>query len=250
MLSSCLANGYRTTRIKNDFKNCFIKLAYCSDGVYKELDAIAHGGESVMEMGNELEKDLDGTGILSNSEDNSEEDNSEEKDESDTPSEGDSDADSRDHDFSGESLNKDDTLDATEDNVQNPKPMDLSQKQDVDTESVHMDSDCDSDVIFVGISRPNITKKRVFRSRSYKCHICSKDIASQVNFISHMKTEHPDSKLRCTLCPNEYSSPNGLFKHERSHEYLKYYCEWCTYVCQFPYQIRAHENTHTQEEQF
>ena len=140
---------------------------------------------------------------------------------------------------------KDDILDSPKDTAQRPRPLDLSKKQDKNVDAdVDLDSS-DSDVIFVGVSRPNIPKKNVFRSRSYKCHICPKEIVMQVNFISHMKTEHPESKLRCTLCPKEFSSLNGLFKHERSHEYLKYYCEWCTYVCQFPYQMRAHENTHT-----
>ena len=72
----------------------------------------------------------------------------------------------------------------------------------------------------------------------------------QVNFVQHMKTEHDRCQLRCTLCPKEFSSPNRLFKHKRSHECLKYYCEYYTYICHFPYKIQAHKNTHTQEELF
>ena len=113
-----------------------------------------------------------------------------------------------------------------------------------------MDS-ADSDCILVGVTRPAFaTKKRVFRSRSYVCHICPKNFEMQVSFVEHMKTEHPGSKLKCTLCIKLFVSPNGLFKHERSHEYLKYFCDYCSYMCQFPYQIKAHENTHTKTEWF
>ena len=70
-----------------------------------------------------------------------------------------------------------------------------------------MDS-ADSDCILVRVTRPAFaTKKRVFRSRSYVCHICPKNFEMQVSFIEHMKTEHPGSKLKCNLCIKLFVRP-------------------------------------------
>ena len=253
-----LAGTYVTTRANNDFKDCLVKLAYCRDGVFKEMHASVVNPDpdpkpidTVEERG--LEEDIHGTGILSEPSDE------EEEDKTDGSGSDDSDlSDSHKNDFSGDEGDEgdpdiqpsasDSALDLRSAKVADDA-MDVQQGKMTEHDD-GMDS-ANSDCILVGVTRPAFTtKKRVFRSRSYVCHICPKNFEMQVSFVEHMKTEHPGSKLKCTLCIKLFVSPNGLFKHERSHEYLKYFCDYCSYMCQFPYQIKAHENTHTKTEWF
>ena len=60
-----LSNGY-WTRSNNDFKDCLVKLAYCGNGIYKEMDAAE---PETLEKGTEnFEQDLDRTDIFSDPE--------------------------------------------------------------------------------------------------------------------------------------------------------------------------------------
>ena len=56
---------------------------------------------------------------------------------------------------------------------------------------------------------------KCFKEKSCQVQILlsymQKGFKMQVNFVNHMKTEHKGSKLKCTLCPKEFLSPNGLF---------------------------------------
>ena len=253
-----LAGTYATTRANNNFKDCLVKLAYCGDGVFKEMDASLVNPDPVpnpkpTDSGEqELEQDIHGTGILSEPSDEEEED---ETDGSGSGSDGSDLSDSCDHDFSGDKGDPDvqpsasnSALDLRSEKVTDDA-MDLHQGKSME-DNDRMDS-ADSDCILVGVTRPAFaTKKHVFRSRSYVCRICPKNFEMQISFIEHMKMEHPDSKLKCSLYIKMFALPNGLFKHKRSHEYLKYFCDYCSYMCQFPYQIKAHENTHTKTELF
>ena len=67
----------------------------------------------------------------------------------------------------------------------------------------------------------------------------------QAEFVTHFKTSHPGSKVKCEFCNSFFDSVNGLFKHERSHIYMKYACDACQKKFQFPYQLSAHNTQHT-----
>ena len=62
---------------KNDYKNTLVKLAFCGEGIYKELSPVAEGNsvdvDKVINKADVLEKgcddkDLHGTGLVSDSE--------------------------------------------------------------------------------------------------------------------------------------------------------------------------------------
>ena len=82
----------------------------------------------------------------------------------------------------------------------------------------------DSDVMFVGISVPakpvaTIVSK-VQRSRSYKCYLCGFVSELQVTFVKHFTTKHPGQSFKCDFCDGLFQTCNGLFKQERSHQYM------------------------------
>ena len=96
-----LAGTYVTTRANNDFKDCLVKLAYCGDGVFKEIDASVVNPDpdpkSIDSVEEELEEDIHCTGILSEPSDE------EEEDETDgSGSDGSDSSDSCENDFSGD----------------------------------------------------------------------------------------------------------------------------------------------------
>ena len=49
----------------------------------------------------------------------------------------------------------------------------------------------------------------------------------QSQFTTHMKKTHPNDMFQCEHCAKTLESANGLFKHQRSHLYLKHPCEVC-----------------------
>ena len=111
--------------------------------------------------------------------------------------------------------------------------------------------DDDSDVILLGISVPdkpigNIMGK-VQRSRLYKCYLCGFQLEMQVTFITHFTSQHPVQPYQCDFCSGTFKSCNGLFKHEWSHQYLRYKCDLCGHKTQFPYQMKAHQMVHSGE---
>ena len=70
----------------------------------------------------------------------------------------------------------------------------------------------------------------------------------QVTFVDHFKTDHKGSPYQCDFCSAPFDSGNGLFKHERSHQYMRYRCDLCSHRTQFPYQMKAHQKTHSCED--
>ena len=87
--------------------------------------------------------------------------------------------------------------------------------------------------------------KCIERKDPYDCHVCLKQFEIQSSYVKHMQAGHPDEPLQCDKCNACYNSPNGLFKHIRSHRYMKYKCDVCQKHFQFPYQINDHLKTHT-----
>ena len=85
-----LINGsYWTSHAKNDYKNTLVKLAFCGEGIYKELSPVAEEDSvdvnmvinkaDVLEKGCD-EKDLHGTGLVTDSETAQPEDSGNESD--------------------------------------------------------------------------------------------------------------------------------------------------------------------------
>ena len=82
--------SYWTSRAKNDYKNTLVKLAFCGEGIYKELSPVAKEDSvdvnmvinkaDVLEKGCD-EKDLHGTGLVTDSETAQPEDSGNESDE-------------------------------------------------------------------------------------------------------------------------------------------------------------------------
>ena len=72
----------------------------------------------------------------------------------------------------------------------------------------------------------------------------------QSNFTKHMKEKHPNDLFQCEYCDKTMESSNGLFKHQRSHLYLKHVCEVCNRRFQFPGQKSRHMKIHTQKDLF
>ena len=81
--------SYWTSRVKNDYKKTVIKLAFCGEGIYKELSPVAEEDTDdvdtvinkvdVLQKGSD-EKDLHGTGLVSESETAQPEDSGNESD--------------------------------------------------------------------------------------------------------------------------------------------------------------------------
>ena len=109
-----------------------------------------------------------------------------------------------------------------------------------------MDSSNDQDVMITGFSFPKIsTDSRVYRNNDYNCYICGHSTSMQNGFVDHFNMEHKDSQFKCDFCDHFFESSNGLFKHQRSHQYLKYSCDLCGHKTQFPYQMKSHRKTHS-----
>ena len=116
------------------------------------------------------------------------------------------------------------------------------------------DDGYDSDVMITGINMPPKPTPHllghVHRSWNYQCYLCNFTSAMQVTFTTHILDTHPDQKFQCDFCPSKFSSLNGLFKHECSHQYIKFRCQMYEYRCQFPYQLKMHHNTHIETDEF
>ena len=67
----------------------------------------------------------------------------------------------------------------------------------------------------------------------------------QVTFVTHFTSQHPAQLYQCDFCPGTFKKCNGLFKHERSHQYLRYKRDLCGHKTQFPYQMKAHQRVHS-----
>ena len=90
-------------------------------------------------------------------------------------------------------------------------------------------------------------KKRVPRQRRHTCHLCDKSFEMQCNLTKHHKVEHPDDPYKCEHFEKMLETPNGLFKHQRSQNYLKHGCDICDKHFQFRKQKKIHERIHMKE---
>ena len=217
-----LAGTYFTTMANNNFKDCLVKLAYCGDSVFKEMDASVVNPDpnpKPTDSGEqELEQDIHGTGILS--EDDEPSDEEEEEDETDG-SDGSNLSDSREHDFSGDEGDADvqqpqasnSALDLRLQRVtEHDDAMDLRPGKSKEHEDDDGMDSAKSDCILVGATRPAFaTKKRVFRSRLYVCHICPKNFEMQVSFVEHMccirnwdRTQQTQTTHRAIIIPTTH----------------------------------------------
>ena len=67
----------------------------------------------------------------------------------------------------------------------------------------------------------------------------------QVTFVDHFTKKHPGQPFHCDFCQSAFQTCNGLFKHERSHQYLKFHCNLCGHKTSFPYQMHSHYKLHS-----
>ena len=75
---------------------------------------------------------------------------------------------------------------------------------------------------------------------NYSCYLCDETFEMQSSFVTHFRATHPNHLLKCNFCASTFESSNGLFKHELSHLYMKYKCDVCSRLFQFPYQLNIH----------
>ena len=86
---------------------------------------------------------------------------------------------------------------------------------------------------------------RIKRDCSCTCYLCGETFEMQSSFVSHFQGQHPNDSLKCEFCTSVFQSSNRLFKHEHSHLYMKYECDICGKLFQFPYHIKIHSVQHT-----
>ena len=154
--------------------------------------------------------------------------------------------------------NTDQSTDNTWEPLQTTSHMDMSTETttledsgsaDEDAGYVSDGSDGDSDVKFVRISVPakpvaTIVGK-VSCSCSYKCYLFGFGSELQVTFVQHFAMKHPGQLFKCDFCDGMFQTCNGLFKQERSHQYMRYQCDLCGHRMQFPCQMKAHYKVHS-----
>ena len=115
---------------------------------------------------------------------------------------------------------------------------------DLDAEDVVHDTNSHgTDVIFEKYDPPKYGRTQ--HQRRYDCYVCDETFDMQQLFVVHFQSRHPTDPFKCCFCSGDFHSPNGLFKHERSHEYMKYLCIVCAKRFQFPYQLTNHQTVHT-----
>ena len=119
--------------------------------------------------------------------------------------------------------------------------------RDSDTKDVVHDKnahdDDATDVIFERYDHPKYGQTQC--QRKYDCYVCNETFEMQQSFVVHFQSRHPKVPFKCAFCSGDFESPNGLFKHERSHKYMKYSCIVCSKRFQFPYQLTTHQTVHT-----
>ena len=79
---------------------------------------------------------------------------------------------------------------------------------------------------------------------NYSCYLCAETFEMQSLFVTHFRATHPNDLLKCDFCASTFESSNGLFKHERSHLYMKHKCDVCGRLFQFPYQLKINSVQH------
>ena len=133
-------------------------------------------------------------------------------------------------------------------------PIVLSDDEPVDTEHTDQNEPAvnkpqptsGSTVISAANTTPNKPRfHRIKRDRNYSCYISQEQFEMQGSFVTHHNEQHPESCFKCEFCDTYYETCNGLFKHQRSHLYMKYKCKDCEKFFQLPYQFRNHRTQHT-----
>ena len=268
-----LHDGYWTTRPNLMFHDCLLQLAYVGDFGFKEistelieqLSEPEPDSDSLDQDVSAEQEDLAGTGLLDEENDEQSDTNSnnaapvEESNEHDTNTNNSVDIKppvlAKFH-FASDTIVIDPD-DNNNDNSVDIKPPVLAKfrfasdtiviDSDSDTEDVVHDKnahdDDATDVIFEKYDPPKYGRTQ--HQRRYDCYVCNETFEMQQSFVVHFQSKHPTDPFKCAFCSGDFHSPNGLFKHERSHEYMKYLCIVCSKRFQFPYQLTTHQTVHT-----
>ena len=232
-----LHEGYWTTCPNLMFHDCLLWLAYVGDFGFKEISTELIKQLSEPEPDSDAlhqdisseQEDLAGTGLLDNEEYDTNNNDA-------TPAE-----ESNEHDNN---------------NDVDIKPPVLAKfcfasdtiviDTDLDTGDVTNDNnthDDDTDVIFDRYGPPKNSWTQ--HQCRYDCYVYSETFEMQQSFVVHFQSTDPTDPFKCAFCSGDFQSPNGLFKHERSHKYMKYLCIVCGKRFQFPYQLTNHPTVHT-----
>ena len=118
----------------------------------------------------------------------------------------------------------------------------MTRTEDVVQDKNAHDDDA-TDVIFERYYPPKYGQTQY--QRRYDFYVCNENFEMQQSFVVHFQSRDPKVPFKCVFCSGDFQSPNGLFKHERSHEYMKYLCIVCSKRFQFPYQLTSHQTVHT-----
>ena len=133
--------------------------------------------------------------------------------------------------------------------VQSDDEMDANE-QSTSKDNIQEDN-ADAEVVITGITFGSTSKEgRIYRTAKYVCYICDFSTEMQSGFVDHFTTLHSDCQFKCDFCEHYFNTSNRLFKHQRSHLYLKYHCDLCGHRTQFPYQMNAHRKTHSKTDMF
>ena len=128
------------------------------------------------------------------------------------------------------------------------EPIVIDSDSDVEQSQVTNNADVDSDCYIESVQPGTAPKKnvdRVVHEHKYNCYLCLETFTMQKSFVLHFQEKHPNDRFKCEFCDSDFQTANGLFKHERSHEYLKHPCTFCSKKFQFPYQLEHHKRQHT-----
>ena len=248
-----LKETYFSTQSMQKIDQCFLKLAYVGNYTFKELSTetapeqlsetepkdTSNDSSDFSDDGLESDKDdLEGTGLLGNQNSEHEDsgiENNEQEQEDVKP-------------LLRALINFDSTLPIVIDSDSDVEPSKVTNGQDkaeaIDTTNADVDSDCFIESFQPG-NPPKQNVDRVVCERKYTCYLCQETFTMQKSFILHFQEKHPDDLFQCEYCQSQFKMANGLFKHERSHEYLKHTCPFCSKKFQFPYQLAHHKRQHT-----
>ena len=97
-----------------------------------------------------------------------------------------------------------------------------------DSESEADKNKNDAAAASLNASIPQVKRySRIKCDRNYTYYLCLQQFDMQSSFVTHFNSDHADTQYKCDFCDMYFESSNGLFKHQRSHLYLKYKCDVC-----------------------
>ena len=226
-----LKNTYWTTHPKSMFHDSVLCLGYIGDFTFKEIsteviDELSPNSDH--DSGNELaDEDLQGTGLLQSDAD------AENSYDEATDNEQSIEKQTQVHSNQQGKTQDSDDVDV--------KPPLLLAKFRFAEETIEISSDSDNgdvpdkqeneleadndDCILDRVVPPKF--ECITRERNYGCYVCLQTFEMQQSFVIHFQNQHPELPFKCEFCASNFQSPNGLFKHEHSHEYCKYKCIAC-----------------------